>query len=292
MKKFLKIGILIAVLMICGLGILLWYRFDRCMITQFQDTTGSQGMFYTIENDGKLIVIDGGNPGNAEYVSQVIEQFGGHVDAWILSHPHPDHIGAFNELYEMLQDKVDAIYTPAFDYDAYLAKSQPWDEFEYYEKYLKLTKDSDKVHYVHAGEVYTVCGLQIKVISAYEDYVDARSRDLCNDGSMLFKVTHRKESMLFCSDVGISLSDLMLAEYGEELKSEYLQMGHHGYGGLSDAFYTMVAPRTAFFDAPEWLMHPSEENSNLNTPEKIRLMESLGAEIFYYEGAPHRFQLK
>ena len=199
-EKVLKIGILIAVLMICGLGILLWYRFDRCMITQFQDTTGSQGMFYTIENDGKLIVIDGGNPGNAEFVSQVIEQFGGHVDA--------------------------------------------------------------------------------------------RSHDLCNDGSMLFKVTHRKESMLFCSDVGISLSDLMLAEYGEELKSEYLQMGHHGYGGLSDAFYTMVAPKAAFFDAPEWLMHPSEENSSLNTPEKIRLMESLGAEIFYYEGAPHRFQLK
>ena len=48
----------------------------------------------------KLIVVDSGNPDNEEYVRQVLEKKGNHVNAWILTHPHPDHIGAFNQIWQ------------------------------------------------------------------------------------------------------------------------------------------------------------------------------------------------
>lgn len=68
-------------------------------ITQYADITDGQAMFYTIESTkGELIVIDGGWVGNADYVRFVIGEKGNKVDAWILTHPHPDHIGAFNEI--------------------------------------------------------------------------------------------------------------------------------------------------------------------------------------------------
>ena len=68
-------------------------------ITQYGDASGLQMMFYTLQDHyGHLVVVDGGWPGNAEQVRKVINEKGGHVNAWFLTHPHEDHIGAFCEL--------------------------------------------------------------------------------------------------------------------------------------------------------------------------------------------------
>ena len=66
--------------------------------------------------------------------------------------------------------------------------------------------------------------------------MDEISDDLLNDGSMMFKVTAKEESMLFCSDVGKGMSDYLLDTYGDKLKADYVQMGHHGNGGLKRGF--------------------------------------------------------
>ena len=69
--------------------------------------------FYTIYNEEKgLIVVDGGWTDDAANVREVMDELGGHIDAWILTHPHQDHIGAFNLLYNELEGiTVDKIYT-------------------------------------------------------------------------------------------------------------------------------------------------------------------------------------
>ena len=63
-------------------------------------------------------------------------------------------------------------------------------------------------------------------------------------------------------------------------------MGHHGSGGLTEDFYKLVSPKAAFFDAPEWLMNPGED-TKYTTPQNRELMESLGAEIYYFSSAPN-----
>ena len=82
MKKRWKkrIGIFLAAAVICtGICLGLYLREPRYDITQYADTTGMQAMFYTIEsNRGDLIVIDGGNAGNADYVKEIIRKKGGH----------------------------------------------------------------------------------------------------------------------------------------------------------------------------------------------------------------------
>ena len=55
--------------------------------------------FIIISND-HLIVIDGGNTCDAEYLCTYIEKLGGKVDAWFLTHPHSDHIGALRSTLE------------------------------------------------------------------------------------------------------------------------------------------------------------------------------------------------
>lgn len=264
----------------------------RYFVTQYADATGLQAMFYTIEsNKGDLIIVDGGNVGNEDYLKQIIDEKGGHIDAWILTHPHPDHIGAFNELWDEIKDDVDIVYTIDMDYDAYRGKAREWDGFEEYERFLKYMDGFERLVLLHTGDETEICGLQCKVFSAYDSGVNQISGDLCNDGSMMFRIVNKEESMLFCADVGRVMSDRIIQEYGDELKCNYIQMGHHGNGGLSEEFYRLTEPQAAFFDAPEWLMNPSE-GTNYTTPENRKIMESMGAEIFYYATAPNRIELK
>lgn len=264
-------------------------------ITQYSDDTGLQSMFYTIETPtNELIVIDGGNPENAGQVRRVIQEKGNHVSAWILTHPHSDHIGAFNEIWPQLGDiQVDCVYAIDMNYENYKALAQPWDGFEYFEKFLEIVNDDSRLTYLYTGDEWECGGLKFQMLSAYDSEItDTLTTDLCNDGSMIFKVTNQEESMLFCSDVGVRMSNEVLNNYKDLLPSDYIQMGHHGNGGLSEEFYMAVSPKVAFFDAPEWLMNPSENTNGWTTPKNRELMERLGSQIYYYATAPNSIELK
>ena len=70
-------------------------------VTQYgSDSDFQQSMFYTIKgSNGKLIVIDGGWDYDAKRVRDTIKKLGGKVNLWIITHPHPDHVGAFNQIF-------------------------------------------------------------------------------------------------------------------------------------------------------------------------------------------------
>lgn len=263
------------------------------LITEYADKTGSQGMFYTIKiSSGGFIVIDGGNPRNESYVRQILSENGNHVDLWILTHPHPDHVGAFNRIYKNPNSiSISNIYTIDMDYDSYKASAKSWDGFSEFELFRQQTQGDSRLHYVHTGDQILLNGLTFKVFNAYDISVTNKlSTDLPNDGSMMFKVTNQNESMLFCADVGTKMSDEIISHYGQELASDYIQMGHHGNGGLSEAFYRKVNPKVALFDAPEWLMNPGS-SSKYTTPQNAALMKSLGAEVYYYATTPNVIEL-
>ncbi len=257
-------------------------------ITQFGDVLASQEMCYTITTDTGLVIVDGGWDYEAPLLREIIAQYGNNVEAWILTHPHEDHITAFMDLYDDPQgiqiQKIYAVEMPDLDT---LESNASWDDFSTLERFL--TMDIPELTYVHTGDSWQALGLTFNVLSAYEDRVDEISDDLVNDGSMMFRVSGQKETMLFCADIGKSMSDELIAVYGETLKSDYLQMGHHGFGGLNSEFYELVDPKIAFFDAPDSLMNGENEKS---TQDNVALMESMGVEIFSYYTAPNQIILE
>lgn len=107
---------------------------------------------------------------------------------------------------------------------------------------------------------------------------------------MVFKVYGTEESMLFCADAGKAVSSYLKRKYGEKLKSDYLQMGHHGNGGLKKDFYKMVDPDVAFFDAPNWLME--NQGGKYTTPQNRKWMERMGSKIASFATAPNAVLLK
>lgn len=247
--------------------------------------------FYTIySEDAGLIVVDGGWTDCADYVRNTIKSMGGHVDAWILTHPHADHVGAFNKIYPNPDGiTIDNIYTVDMASPEECLEVASWDSMDAYYEFLALQVED--LQYVKAGDVLDLCGLEFEILSTYDENVANLSRDYLNDGSVMFKIYGEEESFLFCSDVGVALSDYLLSQYGEEkFASTYLQMGHHGNGGLSDAFYQAVNPKVAFFDAPDWLL--KDTTGKYDTPENVALMEGMGSRIYAFNSAPNSVYLK
>ena len=74
------------------------------------------------------------------------------------------------------------------------------------------------------------------------------------------------------------------------MKSDYLQMGHHGNGGLKKNFYKLVNPNIAFLDAPAWLMQ--NWNGTYTTPENEKYMKSLGSSVVSFATTPNTIILK
>ena len=80
-------------------------------IYQLNSVTNIQMNSYIITTaDGKVIAIDGGFRQDAEnmlnYLRDITGQAIPHVDAWLFSHAHLDHISCFNEIVEKHWDKV------------------------------------------------------------------------------------------------------------------------------------------------------------------------------------------
>jgi beta-lactamase superfamily II metal-dependent hydrolase len=251
------------------------------------DTT--QRLSYTILTPAKeLILVDGGWASDAESLRKIINKNGGVVHVWILTHPHPDHIGAFNEIFAS-PDKIEIrqIYATEMDYEYYRQMSQPWDEFAVYERFLALTEGDERLTYLRIGDVLDILGLEALVLSAGP--LSEGWSDPCNNSSLVLKLSAAEQSFLITGDASQDMAArIMGAE--QSYAADYLQMSHHGNGGLGDEFYQIVNPTVAFFDAPESLRNPPE-GSSWNTPHNMELMQSLGAEVLTWETAPNTVRL-
>ena len=86
-------------------------------------------MSYVIRTTGgKVIVIDGGTTGDAPYLRGFLAALGSNVQAWFITHPHSDHVGALGEILPPPQGlTIGSIYASMPDSD-WVAKYVPRDE--------------------------------------------------------------------------------------------------------------------------------------------------------------------
>ena len=229
-------------------------------LTQYPDVSGNVGLFYSLYNseDEILILVDSGNPENADTVRSVIDSHGGHVTAWFLTHYHGDHIGAFNAVYEKYKDQIDVIYVNPLDWKTFEPIYHDWDTPEAFSGFLDMTKGAENVVTLYTGDELEIDGLKIKVFSSFDEHVRELSTDWPNNSSIVFKMTAQKESVLFMGDLSRDAKQLgqyLIDTWGaDELHADYIQAGHHGNWGQPIEFYAQLMPKGLFQDGPEWLM--------------------------------------
>lgn len=256
-------------------------------------------MCFTIEgNSNGLIIIDGGYSNNDEQIKTLREKNAEHgnvVDAWIITHFDSDHAGVFVKLKSDDNNiKINKVFVPNVPVDMDLLKENaPFEnEWQTYEEYLKLNVSN--LIQVHPGDKYeNLIGLNMKVLSSYEDWIDEKMDNLFNNGSIVFKLEGKEESALFCGDVESEIiGEYLIDNYKEELKAEYLQIAHHGNNNLSDEFYRLVNPKIVFFCAPDWLINNDNGIAWFTVQEHKDFLEKMGCKILWYNTSPNKVEMK
>ena len=279
-------------------------------ITQYGTVSGLQSMCYTlVSEDGKFILLDGGHNVDLDNLKRLISVFGGQVDLWICSHFHEDHIGAITELLAQQAEGRDngtdshdeaspvilpegilikEIWCPQMDIDTYKTFAKDWDSIDTCEKFLQEISGLECVTRIQNGDSRTVGNLDFYFFSSYTEGAPWTHEG--NNCGLIFKVQGKSETMLFCCDIGNEwISERLINGHGDRLKADYVQMGHHGNGGLTEEAYRIVAPKAAFFDCPEWIFADEEKYT---ATKNRKLMESLGCKIYLLDEAPNSILLK
>ena len=264
------------------------------IMTNYADLSGKQGMFYSLYNPAKkkLILVDGGWKENQGQVRRIINKYGGTVHAWILTHYHDDHIEAFNEIYANPKGiKIKDIYVSPMDYASYLLVAKEWDDPEDFSRFLTITEGDPNIHRVKRDDSFVMAGLGFHFINTYDKALlrEVGDSDLPNNGSLMFKVTGKRDSVLFCGDAHSTyLADYLIERYDRELESTYVQVGHHGNNSFPNYFYRAVDPKCAIFDAPLWLLLDEQ----YTTAKLEQYFKENDTKVLDFRTAPNRITLR
>ena len=208
--------------------------------------------------DGKVIAVDGGFREDAEYFLEFLRELTGeavpHIDAWLFTHAHSDHMSAFFEIMENKRDSVTVgvihynIPSPQFflrggDKNA-AATAQTF--------YSDMPLYADKIAIVTEGDTYEIGDAKFEILYTPDP---AFLRDVGNNTTTVYKMTLGGKVALILGDCGIEAGNKMLEKYKgtDILKADICQMAHHGQNGATKEFYEAVRPEVCFWCAPNWL---------------------------------------
>lgn len=208
------------------------------------------------EDEGVLLVIDGGFESEAETLYRKLRVLGGRVDGWFITHPHSDHIGALCRLMEEHGDeiRVDTIYRN-FLPEEFLCEHEPR-EADNTRKYLAwidrlAQRHQMAVKTMRAGEVYAFGAAKIHVLRQPDP---AMTVNCINNSSVVFRLDVHDSRVLFLGDLGTEGGEELLNRVSPEaLKADYVQMAHHGQHGVERPVYEVIRPRCCLWCTPSWL---------------------------------------
>ncbi len=216
--------------------------------------TGAQNLSIVIKSpNGKLIVVDGGWEADADKLSSLILQQGGKVDAWLITHPHEDHVGA---LCAILNDtarkiKIDKIYCSLATPDWYREVSPTGAGIadQLLSAFTKLPVGT-VTNNIGRGTEINIDDVNIRVLNNRGVY----TYNGVNNSSLVYKIRVSGQSILILGDLAYDGGkDLIKSCTAAELKSDIVQMAHHGQQGVDQDAYALIVPTTCLWPSPAWL---------------------------------------
>ena len=287
---------------------------EKTVLYQLTETSKYMMGFVIVTKENNVIVIDGGR---AEDMPLLKEYVGGrHIAAWILTHPHVDHVSGF--LSELEKDgcadfDIGCVYH-AFPPLAPLmtVKDQaPWPAY-FEEEITEILPRFEllapwlgkKLHRLEQGERFSVDECRFHVLYTYHEGLWSNP---INDASLVVRMETSRRSVLFLGDLGPEGGDVLYEESRHLLKSDIVQMAHHGHMNVGMEVYAAVAPEVCLWCCPDWLYNEPEIPQYLANRERARQrgrtgmygtsmtrkwMETLGVKEHYVtKDGTHRIEL-
>lgn len=240
---------------------------------------------------GKIAVFDGGHPEETDRLLAVLRDLTGEevprVNVWLFSHLHEDHYGVYlklcrDEAYRG-KLKVDHFYCNLITEEFYTKQSPEAAPFRASVRNDLLNSEQTvgaKVHTVEVGEVVDLDDIKFEVLHVPQEEFATKMN--MNDSSVVYRMTCEKgQSVMFLGDAEWVCSNDLVEHCADKLKSDIVQVGHHGCGNVSRKCYELIGADAYIWPVGERFWY-GESGEGLNTHnvgvERYRVyMRELGA---------------
>ena len=234
-------------------------------IAQTQLAAGSMGgMGYVYQlADGKLIVVDGGaahdltNSILMQYIkdcAKKAEMETPVIAMWIFSHPHTDHIGVAASESFMENAKNEGVVIESFAYNFAEQTYHPDDHTKLIgtlESKIATFYPDATIYRRHTGQVYYFKGMTIEILATQEEVYPLVAAQEQNDLCINWRVTFGDgKTAMFLADATFRNNPQLANIYGSYLKSDILQMAHHGLSGATMDCYQAIDPDICLWPSP------------------------------------------
>ena len=222
----------------------------------------SSGLSLTVQlEDGSYIMIDGGPlDSNDEmkllnFLKDNNPNEGKPKVTWIFTHAHHDHmnlaVSFLNKYYDEIDVTMFAFNFP--DFESLVITQEPVDRIEKSKSLIKEFNEVYNAHYkdvliykFHTGDKLQLAGCEIEFLITHETFWP-NDFPWINHTSSAFTVTIDNKKMMVLGDCEQTECQWMEEVYKEELKSDILQVTHHGLNGGSLLMYQYVDPDICFW---------------------------------------------
>jgi competence protein ComEC len=216
-------------------------------------------------NGGHWVLLDagpawrGGDAGRTTVLPYLLRR-GGSLDAFVLSHPHTDHVGGAASVLTAMRPH--AYWDAAFagGSDAYIASL------------AAARKQGIEWHRVHPGDSIRIDGVVVSFLAPDSAWtVGLKDPNLA---STIAVVRYGVVRFLLVGDAERAEEDWLLAHHHDELRAQVLKVGHHGSStSSSDAFLDAVRPDLALISVGAGNMYGHPSNDVLHALSRV------GAEV-------------
>lgn len=286
-NNYIKIFAIFAYIVTIILGIINIKYSEKTTLTQLSAQGSRQMMGYLMKTPGgKLVVIDGGTAEDTNNLISKINENGGKVDYWFITHAHDDHAGAFVQIINNTDIPIDNIYVSANELNWY-EKNEPQriDFTRTLLETLSNEKIASKVKEPKINEnieIDTKNNIKAEILGIRNPEI---TENAGNEQSMVVKFYIDKKSLLILGDTGTNSSKKLLETQKEKLKSDIVQMAHHGQKGATQELYEVINPKICMWPTPGWLWNNDAgegiDTGPWETMETRRWIENLNVEKNY-----------
>lgn len=285
-NKTKAIGILVIIAVLMFFTLIKIENINKIELIQLSPQTKGQMMGYIIKTkNDKMIVIDGGLGEDAKNLLKYIQNHDNKVDYWFLTHNHNDHAGAFVEIMKSDDVQVDNIYVSLNEKEWYQVNEPTRAEFsETLIDTLNEEKIKDKVKSPELNEIINIDDINVEILGIRNPEF---TENPGNEQSMVIKFDTGKTKLLILGDTGEKSSEKLLLNQKDKLKSDIVQMAHHGQAGATEELYKAVNPTICLWPTPEWLWNNDNGNGygsgNWKTLEVRKWIDNIGVRENYVE---------
>ena len=224
----------------------------------------------------QTMMIDTGSNESADDVIKYTKKFLkkeelSQIDYLLLTHPDADHTGGATEV--LLNFEVNTVFRPKMLSQRELAQNPDSgfaaSETQTYNNAIDTAHDKGcTLVFSESGISMNIGGCKIEFLSPEQD-----SFSDTNSYSAVVMATYQTKKFLFTGDAPIAIESQLIEKYGEQLKADFLKVGHHGSAtSTNEAFLDIVSPKYAAISA--------RENGDLPDVKVTNSLRNHGATIY------------